>query len=83
MTKTLRLAAALMAAPLFMTAAPVPPAAASEAAPAGYSDLLALYAEFRAFVAPPCTINARARLVAARSAGSFAPWLSAAAIAIR
>jgi len=53
MTKTLRLAAALMAAPLFMTAAPVPPAAASEAAPAGYSDLLALYAEFRAFVAPP------------------------------
>lgn len=53
MTKTLRLAAALMAALLFMTAAPVPPAAASEAAPAGYSDLLALYAEFRAFVAPP------------------------------
>ena len=53
MTKTLRLAAALMAAPLFMTAAPVPPAAASEAAPAGYSDLLVLYAEFRAFVAPP------------------------------
>ncbi len=53
MTKTLRLAAALMAAPLFMTPAPVPPAAASEAAPAGYSDLLALYAEFRAFVAPP------------------------------
>jgi uncharacterized protein (DUF885 family) len=53
MTKTLRLAAALMAAPLFMTAAPVPPAAASEAAPAGYSDLLALYVEFRAFVAPP------------------------------
>lgn len=53
MTKTLRLAAALMAAPLFMTAAPVPTAAASEAAPAGYADLLALYAEFRAFVAPP------------------------------
>ena len=51
MTKTLRLAAALMAAPLLVTAAPL--AAETEAAPSGYADLLALYEEFRAFVPPP------------------------------
>ncbi|WP_447931824.1 DUF885 family protein [Sphingopyxis fribergensis] len=51
MTKTLRLAAALMAASLLVTAAPL--AAETEAAPSGYADLLALYEEFRAFVPPP------------------------------
>lgn len=53
MTKKLRLAAALMAAPLLVTAAPTPLAAETEAAPSGYADLLALYEEFRAFVPPP------------------------------
>lgn len=46
-----RLAAALMAAPLLSFAAPL--AAQREAAPQRYADLVALYEEFRVFVAPP------------------------------
>ena len=53
MKMKLRAAAALMIAPLLAFAAPPPLAAQTEAAPAGYSALLALYEEFRAFVPPP------------------------------
>ncbi|HWV60027.1 MAG TPA: hypothetical protein VN034_05205, partial [Sphingopyxis sp.] len=49
----LRVAAALMTAPLLTFAAPPPLAAQTEAAPSGYPALLALYEEFRAFVPPP------------------------------
>ena len=49
----LRAAAALMTAPLLTFAAPPSVAAQTEAAPSGYPALLALYEEFRAFVAPP------------------------------
>ena len=47
MAKTLRFVAALLAAPALPLAAPV---AATQSAPAGYDQLVALYAEFRAFV---------------------------------
>lgn len=49
----LRAAAALMTASLLTFAAPPPLAAQTEAAPSGYSAMLALYEEFRAFVPPP------------------------------
>ena len=49
MAKTLRFVAALLAAPALPLAAPV---AATQSAPAGYDQLVALYAEFRAFVPP-------------------------------
>jgi uncharacterized protein (DUF885 family) len=49
MTRTLRLAAALLAAPLLPLAVPV---ASAQATPADYDLLIALYAEFRAFVPP-------------------------------
>ncbi len=51
MTKTMRLAAALLAAPL-MTATVTAPAQAGQAAPSGHDALVALNAEFRAFVPP-------------------------------
>lgn len=49
MTKTLRLAAALLAAPLLPLAAP---AAHAQTTPATYADLIALYTDFRAAVPP-------------------------------
>lgn len=53
MKTKLRVAAALMAAPLLSVAVPPPVAAQADAAPSGYPALLALYQEFRAFVPPP------------------------------
>ncbi|WP_156455532.1 DUF885 family protein [Sphingomonas sp. CCH5-D11] len=53
MTRTLRFAAVLLAAPLLPLAVP---AAAAQTAPAGYDQLVSLHAEFRAFV-PPAMVN--------------------------
>ncbi|SEJ90273.1 Uncharacterized conserved protein, DUF885 familyt [Sphingomonas sp. OV641] len=53
MTRTLRFAAVLLAAPVLSSAASV---AAAQTAPAGYDQLVSLYAEFRAFV-PPAMVN--------------------------
>lgn len=51
MTKTMRLAVALLAAPL-LSAIAVAPVQAGQAAPSGYDALIALNTEFRAFVPP-------------------------------
>ena len=48
----IRLMAALLALPMVTVTGTLPAAAQAEAAPQGYADMVALYDEFRAFVAP-------------------------------
>lgn len=48
----IRLMAALLALPMVAVTGALPAAAQAEAAPQGYADMVALYDEFRAFVAP-------------------------------